>query len=540
MFGLDLFHTAHKRNRFDFRDTDIIRRLEPMVTVVGNTLYSQSVPVLILGMKSAAAILQFPLRSVEEASPVVVNQILEVIRAAGSTESEVVQTGLRSLSSILRHHDNIPVKEKDLLFLLDFIAPDLEEPTRQGTVFTVLRAIISRRFVVPEMYDLMDNLSQVMVTSQSPQVQEHCRGVLLQFLLEYPHGKNRLKNQMASLTKNLSYVYESGRTSVLELLNALVNKFEVGVVYEYCDLLFVALVMVIANDDSARCREMAAELVKGLYLRLDETRRETLLSHLHLWTSQTTQQTLIRVSCQVYGFILNIEDKASFSDAVLKDLNSVLERSSDGFEEIEEEDGEGETFGKETWQVPYQALVVLTKVLAKDPKLAKDHSRVGWPHVISLLLYPHAWVRTASCRLLGTMLAAVPPTAPRGNTSSSTTEPPGLFTKEWMESVTQKLCVQLKSKHLGEDLSLHIVKNMFYFGRCFSDIPFQTTDDGDDNDRSDDEAQQDPTENKGRHPLRWLFSRLSFQARSAYISRRNKASVSVCLIPHFRYCDNVT
>ena len=505
----------------------MIRRLEPMVPVIGNTLYSQSAPVLILGMKSAAAILQCPLKSTEKSSPVVVNQLIEVIRTTGSTESDVVQTGLRSLSAILRHHDKVPVKEKDLLFLLELIAPDLEEPTRQGTVFTVLRAIIARRFVVPEMYDLMDNISEVMVTSQSPQVQEHCRSVLLQFLLEYPQGKNRLKNQMTSLAKNLSYIYESGRTSVLELLNALVKKFEVGLVYEYSDLLFIALVMVIANDDSTKCREMAAELIKSLYLRLDESRRKTLLSHLHTWISQATQQPLIRVSCQVYGFILAIEDGASFSDALLEDVNSALERSSDGFEEIEEEGGDDETSGRDGWQVPYQALVVLAKLLAKNPELAKDHSRIGWSHVVQLLLYPHAWVRTASCRLLGTILGTVPPDAPQGNVSSPITGPPGLFTREWMEIVTQKLCAQLKSEHLGEDLSLHIVKNLFYFGRCFSNIPFQSSEEGDDSDDSADEAQQNSTGNKGRHPLRWLFSRLSFQARSAYIVRRNKAFVSV-------------
>ena len=526
MFGLDLFHTAYKRNRFDFQDPDIIRRLEPMVAIIGNTLYSQNAPVLTLGMKSAAAILQCPLRSAEKASPVVVNQIIEVVRTTGSMESDVVQTGLRSLSAILRQHDNVKVKEKDLLFLLEFITPDLEEPNHQGTVFTVLRAIIARRFVVPEMYDLMDDVSEVMVTGQSPQVQEHCRGVLLQFLLEYPQGKNRLKNQMTSLAKNLSYVYESGRSSVLELLNALVNKFEVGLVYEYSDLLFVGLVMVIANDDSTKCREMAAELIKSLYLRLDESRRKTFLSHLHTWISQTAQQPLIRVSCQVYGFILTIEDGTSFSDALLKGVNSILERSSGGFEEIREGDGKDETLEKDAWQVPYQALVVLAKLLAKNPELAKDHTRISWSHVIPLLLYPHAWVRTASCRLLGTMLATVPPDTPRENASPPTSGSPGLFTREWMEVVARKLCAQLKSEHLGEDLSLHIVKNLFYFGRCFSNIPLSTAED-DDNGGDEDEPQQDSTEKKGRHPLRWLFSRLSFQARSAYIVRRNKAFIPV-------------
>jgi len=526
VFGLDLFHTAYKRNRFDFQDPDIIRRLEPMVPIIGNILYSQNASVLVLGMKTATAILQCPLRSAEKASPVVVNQIIELIRATGSTESDVVQTGLRSLSAILRHHDNVQVKEKDLLFLLEFITPDLEEPTRQGTVFTVLRAIIARRFVVPEMYDLMDNVSEVMVTSQSPQVQEHCRGVLLQFLLEYPQGKNRLKKQMTSLAKNLSYVYESGRASVLELLNALVNKLEVGLVYEYSDLIFVSLVMVIANDDSTKCREAAGELIKSLYTRLDEIRRKTLLSHLHTWISQAAQQPLIRVSCQVYGLILIIEDGVLFSDALLEDVNSILEQSSDGFEEIEEEDGEGGVSGRDAWQVPYQALVVLAKLLAKNPELAKDRSRISWPHVTPLLLYPHAWVRTASCRLLGTMLAAVPPDAPRGNILVQTSGSPGLFTREWMEMVTQKLCTQLKSEHLGEDLSLHVVKNLFYFGRCFSNIPLSVAEDGDDSDDGGDEPPRGSTE-KGRHPLRWLFSRLSFQARSAYIARRNKAFVSV-------------
>lgn len=529
MFGLDLFHTAYKRNRFDFQDPDIIRRLEPMVPIIGNTLYSQNASVLTLGMKSVVAILQCPLRSAEKASPVVVNQVIEVVRATGSTECDVVQTGLRSLSAILRHHSDVQVKEKDLLFLLEFITPDLEEPNRQGTVFTVLRAIIARRFVVPEMYDLMDNVSEVMVTSQSSQVQEHCRSVLLQFLLEYPQGKNRLKNQMTSLAKNLSYVYESGRASVLELLNALVNKFEVGLVQEYSNLLFVALVMVIANDDSTKCREMAAELIKSLYLRLDESRRKALLSHLHTWISQTTQQPLIRVSCQVYGFILTIEDDTSFSDALLKGVNSALERSPDGFEGSEEEDGGDETSGRDAWQVPYQALVVLAKLLAKNPELAKDHSRIGWSHVIPLLLYPHAWVRTASCRLLGTILATVPPDAPRGSVSPPTLGSPGLFTREWMETLTQKLCSQLKSHHLGEDLSLHIVKNLFYFGRCFSKIPLSTAEEDDDGNDDGDELQQHSTEKEGQHPLRWLFSRLSFQARSAYIARRNKAFVSVCI-----------
>jgi len=93
----------------------------------------------------------------------------------------------------------------------------------------------------------MDKVSEIMVTNQSPQVQELCRGVLLQFLLDYPQGQGRLRNQMTFLAKNLSYVYGSDRMSVMELLSAVILKFDMLLIVEYADMFFVALVMVIAN-----------------------------------------------------------------------------------------------------------------------------------------------------------------------------------------------------------------------------------------------------------------------------------------------------
>ena len=145
----------------------------------------------------------------------------------------------------------IEVKEKDLVFLIELLSPDLEEPSRQASVFTMLRAIILWKYIVPEIYDLLEKVSEIMVTSQSPQAQELCRGVLLQFLLNYPQEKGHLRKQITSLAKNLSYIHENGWKSIMELLSAIVAKFQVTLVHEYADLLFVALVMVVANDDSS-------------------------------------------------------------------------------------------------------------------------------------------------------------------------------------------------------------------------------------------------------------------------------------------------
>jgi U3 small nucleolar RNA-associated protein 20 len=500
----------------------MIARLDAMIVVVGNTLYSTSAPVLVLGMKAAAGLISCPLKSLDKSIPVFVRQIIDIIKQAGNTESEVVQVALKSLASILRESSVVDVKEKDLVYILELLSPDIEDPSRQGAVFTMLRAIVARKFVVPEIYDIMDRVSGIMVTSQSPQVQELCRGVLLQFLLDYPQGKGRLRNQMTFLAKNLSYVYESGRNSVMELLSAVISKFQVDLILEYADLLFVALVMVISNDDSAKCREMASLLIKSLFTRLDDDRRRVILSHLHSWASQQTQPQLTRVSSQVYGFVIDVlsADSLPYITAILEDLDAALQRSAQALAVIEKEDSSDSMQIDFEWQTPYYVLNVLSKILGIFPDLVNREDRVAWNLVVAHLLFPHAWVRMASCRLLGLLFTATTVQPPE---SSLADDNPRSLTG--MRDVAMKLCRQLKSEHLDEALSLQIVKNLFYIGKCFYAIPVADHPPEDDFDDTNEDMEKDP---KRMDPLPWLFSKLSYQIKSAHIERRNRSSSAVC------------
>ncbi|KNZ75043.1 U3 small nucleolar RNA-associated protein 20 [Termitomyces sp. J132] len=509
-FGLDLFNTALRRNRFDFHDNAVMSRLNAMIVAVGNTLYSNSSPVLLLGMRSAAGLSKCPLNSLNKSLPVFVRQILDIIQQTGSTDSEVVQVALKSLATILRDGPSVQVKEKDLVYLLELLAPDLEDPERQVSSFAMLRAIIVRKFVVPEIYDLMDKISEIMVTNQSPQVQELCRGALLQFLLDYPQGKGRLRKQMTFFTRNLSYVHESGRKSVLELLSAIITKFEVNLIHDYGDLLFVALVMLIANDDSAKCREMASVLIKNLLARLDNEHRKPIFSHLHTWALQQSQPQLLQVSSQVYGFVVDVlgADSLPHINTILEDLNAALSQSADRLAEAE-----GDDVVDLQWQVPYYALIVFVKVLRLFPDFSTQGGRLHWDLIVSHLLFPHAWVRAVSCRLLGILFMAVPPTLLR------------------MREVAKNLCLQLKSEHLDEALSQQVVKNLFYIGKCFYAMALAKARDNntleeEQNDKNKEQEVRDTESFKQQNLLPWLFSTLSYQVKSAHIARRNRTSSS--------------
>ncbi|THV05319.1 hypothetical protein K435DRAFT_120793 [Dendrothele bispora CBS 962.96] len=538
VFGLDFLHTALRRNRLDFKDKDVMSRLESMVIAVGNILYSTSSPVLISGLKVISVLIKCPLKSLDKSLPVFIRQALDILKQVGTAESDVAQTSLKCLATIFRDGPaSVTVKEKELAYLLELISPDLEETSRQSTVFMVIRAIVSRKFVVPEIYDLMEKVSEIMVTNQSPQVQELCRGVLLQFLLDYPQGKGRLKSQMTFLAKNLSYVYESGRKSVMEILGAIIAKFQLGLINEYAELLFVALVMAIANDDSAKCREMAAELVKSLIQRLGDEKRKAFLGHLHKWAEPLGQEKLVRVSAQVYGIATEAlkEEIEPHMSVIVQDVNAILQHGSEQLDAINErDDGDAMDVDVETdWQASYYSLIVLSKLAKFFPDLITQSKEIDWKLIVDHLLFPHAWVRTASCRLLGTLFGATEVRAPTSEPEPESEYNPVKFlpfSKSGMKVIAGKLCTQLKSEHLDEALSLQIVKCLFFIGKCFALVPFpeqRTANDEDAGkqieDEEDESGQEESSDNTG-NDLPWLFSKLSYQVRSALIARRNRSS----------------
>ncbi|KAI6043542.1 armadillo-type protein [Pisolithus marmoratus] len=376
VFGLELFNTAFRRSKFDLHDPHILARLEPFVVSIGNTLYTKSEDVLVAALKAAPAILQCPVKAAQSSAALISKQILIIIRSMGSTESEVTQTAFKSLATILRGCPSSNVKETDLLFLLEVLTPDLEEPSRQASAFALLRAIVSRKLVVPELYDLMTTVSSISVTSQSPHTRELARSVLLQFLLDYPQGSGRLQTTLTFFARNLSFEHVSGRLSVLELLYAVITKFDANLLAKDANMLFVALVLCIANDDEKSCRESAATV--------DEQKR-TVAGHLHAWATQSEKARLRGVAAQVYGLLVDAlqGDTTLPLDTILADILAITENACTML--TEHDDTADDALD---WQMAYHALQTLSKLLNMYPKLTVDYSKVEWTHIFGCLSSP--------------------------------------------------------------------------------------------------------------------------------------------------------
>lgn len=530
-FGLDLFNAAYRKSQFDLDDPTIIARLEPLISVVGNTLYSDDPTVLARSMRATAALIRCPLSSVDKAAPVLVKQMLSIVQRAGSTESELAQSSLRTLAIVIRDCKAATLREDQLTELLLLIGPDLEEADRQATLFQLLRAIMARKFVAPEIYDLMEKVAEILVTNQSSNIREVCRAVYLQFLLDYPQGRGRLRNSLAFLAKNLSYVHESGRLSVLELISAVLSKFAPQLLQESAELFFVGLVMVIANDESTRCRELAGEVVKLLFTQLEKENRDIFMAMLQTWAGNADQPQLARTAVQLFGVVVDTlgPDGKSAAIPILEVLATVLKESDNALRSAEEL-GEQSADIDGDWQLPYQALQSLGHLYKAFPDIVAPNTRSNrtlWAAVRGHLLYPHIWIRTSSARLLGSLYA--------NSTSSLSDDDLPLdhpLSSPSLLDAAQKACLQLKSPHLTETLAMQIVKNLFFATKCFAARESVGSQGLDATEKDDEDAEELGEEERHANPLRWLFTRLSYQTRAAHQSRPSMHAVTSVRLFH--------
>ena len=64
-----------------------------------------------------------------------------------------------------------------------------DTPPAPPVPLSALQAILARKLVLPEVYDLMNRVQELMVRSQAAPVRSACSSALLQFMLDYPLGE---------------------------------------------------------------------------------------------------------------------------------------------------------------------------------------------------------------------------------------------------------------------------------------------------------------------------------------------------------------
>lgn len=233
-FALTLLCAALKRDVLNPKELVVRQMLNPYVPLLRQLLFSKHDDVVVLSLRSLSLLLKADLPSLTSELPWILKTIFFLLQRAGNTSSLTSQGCFKAITAVLR----IPryaklLTQSQLKILLSFAREDITEVHRQAVAFGLIKSIVERRLVCVEVYDVMDSISEHMITAQSDQMRTLCSHSLIQFLLDYPLGEKRMNRHISFMVENLEYEYEEGRKAVLELMDRYSSLLSLLMVSQY-------------------------------------------------------------------------------------------------------------------------------------------------------------------------------------------------------------------------------------------------------------------------------------------------------------------
>ena len=503
-FSLELLRSV--LHKYDALRTSA--NLSGFMPAIGDAIVESNEEIQISGLRLLTTIIKVPLREIDDNAAIYIAECVKIFKALVSTNTELAHAALKLVSAVLRERRATEIKENDLAYLLKRLKPDLEEPDRQGVVFNFLKAVLARKIVIPEVYEVLDEVAVIMVTNQTKGARDLARGVYFQFLMEYPQGKGRFSRQLTFLVKNLDYKHQEGRQSVMEAVHLLFLKVGDGMVQDIVDAFMIPLVMVIVNDESKACREMAGVLLKTCFERADAKRSQSFITLLRTWLDQSDQPLLTRAALQLYNLYLEVNQQKGENELLVLRMH-IARILKANLADVANSD----------WELMYFSLQTFTKLtqLYHTPTLAPDFASL-WTSVSQCLSFPHGWVKLSAAKLLGTLYADFA----RKNADAEELELPlqgsgGLRLKgEDIVGMTRALLTLLRVPNVNEELANQSAKNLIFLGRTMGKIPSlcrqadeQRPETEDDYEAISSEDEDDAEDLRTKPPLAFMLERCS-------------------------------
>ena len=541
-FGLGLLHACMKKSKFNIHDETTLMMADPYVPMLTRCVRDcNDNNVILLSLKCLGFLLKMDLPSVKRNAEMLSTFVLKLLTESGSvgdTKNEIIQNCFRSLTLLLSLSNKDeqfkdPLNDKQMQALVGLLLAALSESEQNTATFNLIKSIISRRHVSSEFYDMMEVILKLSVQSQNSSVRQQCCQIFMQFLIEYPMGKQRLEDHLKQMILNMKYEYEEGRISAIGLVGALINKLPTPMIEEHSQLFFLPLVLQLVNDDSKKCREAVAESIGNLLKRLSFDTVQTLYEYVVRWSSGSGVDALPlrRTSSQVFGIFVESRPDFLKRGSVAEDLVDSLQAC---FTSSNDENGTGTI----EWELPYFTLICLEKIQNHFPSTMTTKNDL-WVCIVKALIHPHAWVKQASSRLLNEHMTNLTPKAlvrpKKGSPKTFLVAVPGsLF------EVARNLCFQLNAedKEQVDAVNLLAIKLLTWIISTMSTSPelcFKDPGGSVDSDKSADDDSANDDGEIGKDPVRWLMTRLSNIAK-ARGSRRREA-IFKCFAAFASSCD---
>ncbi|KJR83374.1 U3 small nucleolar RNA-associated protein 20 [Sporothrix schenckii 1099-18] len=433
-FALDVLRTV-------LRKYDSLRTPENVsgfIPVLGDAVLVGEEEVKIAAYKLLVVLVKVPFPDMTAFSglyQVCTKEAIKTISTATTTSGDLAQSALKLVSVVLRsRHDDVPVRSVSVDALLTKLKDDLTNPLYRHVTFNFVRAVLDRKIESAVVYDTLDYIGTVMITNDDQDTRDLARRAFFQFLREYPQRRKRWERQLEFIVANFKYEREGGRLSAMEIVYMLLLKATAALdtpaaaasdpfVQDIVGASFLPLVMVLANDESAKCRRVAGAQLTAMLSMAKRDYVNEFLKMFRAWLAADARADLgsLKMGLELFGvyFASFGQDGANsdnsdnsdipvtalpspaLSTTQVQDIQAVIARVTALL--ASDKVRRGEVYSKllTTALETVQTMVTKFPVLALDRALAEDM----WNGIEQCLWHGTHAVRMAAMQLVGLYLA---------------------------------------------------------------------------------------------------------------------------------------
>lgn len=465
VFALGLLSDRLKKN-MDKSDERLMSVLDRLVQQVGRCISSKFEDVVAAAIRCLPPLVRMSLPSLQLEANKIKSLLLDLAHKLGNFNSPLTLSCFKVLSLLLRSN-KVTLSDDQLLMLIQFpVFVDLENsPSLEA--LSLLKEVVRRKLIVPEIYDLVKRIAELMVTSQLEPVRRECSQIFLRFLLDYHLSEKRLQQHLDFLLTNLRYVHPAGREAILEMIHTILEKFPKDVVKEHFDSFYFKLVEGLINENDSKIRSMIGVVIKQLTkcagrhaFALDISLRWYTVENRKMWS----------VGAQVLSLMseLMVENKFGalekwFSDHCTELLTVARVVLTNALAVIEKKEFQfSDQFSIPFWRESYYTLILVEKLLVQFSVLYfQGNVEEVWTSVCKYLLHPHSWLQNVSSRLVASYFGQMQKVRLENLESISSAnlllmKPSKLF------SIAVSICLQLKASSVEETTMGLFIQNLAF------------------------------------------------------------------------------
>ncbi|KAG5671655.1 hypothetical protein PVAND_001845 [Polypedilum vanderplanki] len=508
-FGLEMLHILMKKKKLENAEGF----LEPLIALLVDSMKGNFLRVNMLAIRCFTIMWHHKMEidSLKVHTVNIAQEIFNILHKYATTEISrkdnhylLVKSTFKSVVVLIRHVDYYTVNENQLKALLLYIEQDITHGNDKDTIsFVLLKAILDRKLIVPEIHDVMKKIAEMSITSDVVERRTVMRPIILTYLMEYPLGK-KIDQLMKFFIAQLNYEEISGRESAIDMIHLMFKNFPQAQLCKFSGLFFLALGTRLVNDDSPNCREKIALALELLIAQVsNESKLQLydivimLLKDKKLVHREMAAQLIIRfINAAGKDFI--ISRMANLLSLLLKSITNTLDDSDDEpgkyvrvkRQKLNDDDDDDANMidirDQQTIEDHHliQTLNAIIKIFEYDEgAIMKDENsgytidEIGY-RVHTLLSHDHTWVRLRSLKIINLLIKRLDLVRVHEILKNEVQkdEENGeyvkfLYSKMQFQSVAFDMVVQLKSD-VEQELLTAIFETLIEISKVLKDLPF--------------------------------------------------------------------